>query len=184
MDTWHIGSLGQLEGLLASNAARAALPGEDLHRRLRLRCRVVRMWVELWRQGRGRPVDRGVLEQCPAVSGTFIDRVADLAERVQGDGEALLQALREGKVDRFRIRKTDELAQWLADWGYTDDQERLTAEDRRRLTLQRAAPGTAVDADDVNRVVSWLEANAAAGDSVGDRGGASDDSFGSERTGS
>ena len=183
MDTWHIGSLGQLEGLLASNAARAALPGEDLHRRLRLRCRVVRTWVELWRQGRGRPVDRGVLEQCPAVSATFIDRVADLAERVQGDGEALLQALREGKVDRFRVRKTDELAQWLADWGYTDDQERLTAEDRRRLTLQRAAPGTAVDADDVNRVVSWLEANAADGDSVGDRGGASDDSFGSERTG-
>ena len=182
MDTWRIGSLGQLEVLLSSDAARTALPGEDLRCRLRRRCRIVRTWVELWRQGRGRPVDRGVLEQCAAISATFIDRVAERAAQVRGDAEALLQALREGKVDRFRIRKTDELAQWLADWGYTDDQERLTAEDRRRLTLQRAAPETAVDADDVNRVVSWLEANAAAG--AGDRGGASDDSFGSERTGS
>ena len=183
VDTWRIGSLGQLEVLLASDTARTALPGEDLQRRLRRRCRVVRAWVELWRQGRGRPVDRGVLEQCSAISATFIDRVADQAALVGGDAEALLQALREGKVDRFRSRKIDELEQWFAEEGYTDDQERLTAEDRRRLTLQRAAPETAVDADDVNRVVSWLEANAAAGDGVGDRGGASDDSFGSERTG-
>ena len=158
MDTWRIGSLGQLEGLLASDAAQAALPGKDLRRRLRQRCRVVRTWVELWRQGRGRPVDRGVLEQSSAISSTFIDRVADLAAQKQGDGEALVQALRAGKVDRFQSRKIDELEQWLADEGYTDDQERLTGEDRRRLTLQRAAPGTEVDAGDVNRVVSWLEA--------------------------
>ena len=158
MDTWRIGSLGQLEGLLASDAAQAALPGKDLRRRLRQRCRVVRTWVELWRQGRGRPVDRGVLEQSSAISSTFIDRVADLAVQKQGDGEALVQALRAGKVDHFRSRKLDELEQWLADEGYTDDQERLTGEDRRRLTLQRAAPGTEVDAGDVNRVVSWLEA--------------------------
>ena len=158
MDTWRIGSLGQLEGLLASDAAQAALPGKDLRRRLRQRCRVVRTWVELWRQGRGRPVDRGVLEQSSTISSTFIDRVADLAVQKQGDGEALVQALRAGKVDHFRSRKLDELEQWLADEGYTDDQERLTGEDRRRLTLQRAAPGTDVDAGDVNRVVSWLEA--------------------------
>ena len=158
MDTWRIGTLGQLEILLASDAARAALPGNDLHRRLRQRCRVVRTWVELWRQGRGRPVDRGALEQCPAISSTFIDRVADLAARLQGDGEALLQALRAGEVDRFQTRKIDELALWLADEGHTDDQERLTGEGRRRLTLQRAAPGTEFDAGDGNRVVSWLEA--------------------------
>ena len=181
MDTWRIGSLGQLEVLLASDAARTALPGEDLQCRLRRRCRVVRAWVELWRQGRGRPVDRGVLEQCSAISATFIDRVADLAVHVRGDAEALLQALREGKVDRFRTRKIDELEQWLAEEGYTDDQERLSGDDRRRLTLQRAAPETAADAADVNRVVSWLEANDAAGGSADDRRGASDEGFGIER---
>ena len=181
MDTWRIGSLGQLEVLLASDAARTALPGEDLQCRLRQRCRVVRAWVELWRQGRGRHVDRGGLEQCSAVSATFIDRVAAVAVQVRGDAEALLQALREGKVDRFRSRKIDELEQWLADRGYTDEQERLTGEDRRRLTLQRAAPASTAEAADVNRVVSWLEANDAARDRADDRTGGSGDGFGIER---
>ena len=181
MDTWRIGSLGQLEVLLASDAARTALPGEDLQCRLRRRCRVVRAWVELWRRGRGQPVDRGVLEQCSAISATFIDRVADQAALVGGDAEALLHALRDGKVDRFRSRKTDELEQWFAEEGYTDDQERLTGEDRHRLTLQRAAPETAADAADLNRVVSWLESNDAAGDDADDRRGASDEGFGIDR---
>ena len=181
MDTWRIVSLGQLEVLLASDAARAALPGEELQRRLRQRCRVVRTWVELWRQGRGRPVDRGVLERCSAISATFIDRVAELAVRVEGDAEALLEALGEGAVDRFRARKLRELEQWLAEEGYVDDQDRLTGDDRRRLTLQRAVPATEVEAGDVNRVVSWLEANDAAGSGANDQGEASGDSIGSGR---
>ena len=174
METWRIVSLGQLEVLLASDAVRTALPGEDLQRRLRQRCRVVRTWVELWRQGRGRPVDRGVLEQCSAISVTFIDRVAELAAQVRGDAEALLEALGAGAVDRFRTRKLEELEQWLADRGYTDDQERLTGEDRRRLTLQRVAPGSEIGAGDVTRVVSWLEANGGAGDGADVQEGGSD----------
>ena len=181
MDTWRIASLGQLEVLLASDAARTALPGEDLQCRLRQRCRVIRTWVELWRQGRGRPMDRGVLKQCSAISPTFIDRVADLAARLQGDGEALVQALRAREVDRFQSRKIDELERWLAEEGYTDDQERLTGEDRRRVTLQRAVPATEVDAGDLNRVVTWLEASDATRNGADDQRGASDDSIGGER---
>ena len=171
MQTWRIVTLGQLEVLLASDAARAALPGEELQHRLRRRCRVVRTWVELWRRGRGRPVDRGVLERCSAVSATFIDRVAELAAHVRGDAEVLVRALRGGVVERFRVSKLGELEQWLADEGYTDDQDRLTGEDRRRLTLQRVAPATDADAGDVNRVVSWLEANDGAGGGDAREGG-------------
>ena len=181
MDTWRIASLGQLEVLLASDAARTALPGEDLQCRLRQRCRVVRTWVELWRQGRGRPVDRGVLEQCSAISVTFIDRVAELAAQVRGDAEALVRALQAGEVDRFRSRKLHELEQWLAEEGYVDDQDRLTGDDRRRLTLQRAVPATEVDAGDVNRVVTWLEASDATRNGADDKRGASDDRIGGER---
>ena len=171
MDTWRIASLGQLEDLLASDAAEAALPADGLRRRLRQRCRVVRTWFELWRRGRGRLVGRGVLELSGAVSATYIDRTADLAARVGGDGEALVQALRAGELDRFRTRKIDELEQWLADEGYTDDQERLTGEDRRRLTLQRIAPATDADAADVNRMVSWLETGVADSEGTGNREG-------------
>ena len=181
MDTWRIASLGQLEVLLASDAARTALPGEDLQCRLRQRCRVVRTWVELWRQGRGRPVDRGVLEQCSAISVTFIDRVAELAAQVRGDAEALVRALRAGEVDRFRSRKLHELEQWLAEEGYVDDQDRLTGDDRRRVTLQRASPATDVDAGDVNRVVTWLEASDATRNGADDQREASNDGIGGER---
>ena len=158
MDAWRITTLGQLEALLASDAVRAAVADEDVRQRLRLRCRAVQDWTDLWRQGRGRPVDRGALEQCAAISDVFIGRVDDLAASLNGDGAALVRALRDGKLDRFRASKADELEQWLADEGYTDDRERLTADDRRRLTLQRVAPATEADARDVNQVVDWLEA--------------------------
>ena len=178
MDTQRVVSLGQLEGLLESDAAPAALPADDMRRRLRQRCRVVRTWVELWRRGRGRPVDRGVLELSGAVSATFMDGAADLATRVGCDGESLVRALRARELAGFRSRKTDELEQWLADEGYIDDQERLTGEDRRRLTLQRVAPAAPADAADVNRVVSWMEASTTGDERGGDREAASDEDSG------
>ena len=62
--------------------------------------------------------------------------------------------------------------------GLHDDQERLTGEDRRRLTLQRTAPATEVDAVDINRVVTWLEASDATRNGADDQREASDDSIG------
>ena len=179
MDTWRVASLGQLEGLLTSNAAPAALPADDLRHRLLLRCRVVRTWVELWRQGRGRPVDRAVLEQSGAVSDAFIDGAADLAAGKGGEGEAFVRALRTRELSGFRTRKIDELEQWLADEGYIDEQERLAGEDRRRLTLQRVAPATSAGAVDANRVVNWMEASASDDETApGDRETASDERSG------
>ena len=160
MDTWRIQSLGQLEALLASDAAPAALAGEESCDRLRARCRALRIWVELWRQGRGRPVDRGVLEQCGAVSAVFIDRAAELAKRVEGDGEAFLQALRDGELGHFRLSKMEELERELIDVGCIDPRPRLDGEERRRLNLQRSASQSRVDAGDINRVVGWLESAA------------------------
>ena len=160
MDTWRITSLGQLEALLASDAAPAAFAGEELRDRLRGRCRALRTWVDLWRQGRGRPVDRGVLEQCGAVSAVFIDRAAELAQRLEGDGEAFLQALRDGELGHFRLSKMEELERELIDEGGIDLRARVDGEERRRLTLQRTASQSPVDAGDINRVVGWLESAA------------------------
>ena len=158
--TWRIGAVGQLKELLATPAGRAAVEDDGMRQRLLLRSRAVREWTEQWRVGRGRPVDRGMLEQCDAVSDVFIDRVAGLAEELTGDGAALVEALRAGRLARFHASKADELQQWLADNGYIDDRQRLTEGDRRRLTLQRLAPATAADARDVNRVIDWLESAA------------------------
>lgn len=157
MDNWRITSLGQLDSLLDSDAASTAITETGLRDRLRQRCGVVRTWTTLWRQGRGRPVDRIALEQAGAVSDTFIDRVADLSEEVKGDAAALVQALRDGRAPRFQSGKIEELERWLADTGYTDHETILTAEERRRQTLQRVTSASNTDPIDVNQVVTWLE---------------------------
>lgn len=157
MDNWRIISLGQLEGLLDSDAGSAAVTDTEQRNRLRRRCAVVRTWMALWRRGRGQPVDRIALERSDAVSETFIDRVADLAGEVGGDGEALVQALRAGQVSGFRTGKLEELERWLADEGYTDHEEILPAEEQRRLGLQQAMSSTGAEIEDVNQVITWLE---------------------------
>ena len=65
--------------------------------------------------------------------------------------------MRAGKLKHFRKNKIAELEQWLADQGYVDDAAILEPDERRRLALQRVVPPTNTDADDVNRVVDWME---------------------------
>ncbi|MDE2813173.1 MAG: hypothetical protein OXM01_09120, partial [Gemmatimonadota bacterium] len=157
MATWHIATLGQLESLLASNAAEGAIPDAAVRSRLVQRCEAARAWTDLWRQGRGLPVNRAALEQSGAVSEAFIDRAAELADDLQGNGTAIINALRQGRLPRFHTTKTDELEQWLADEGYTDKQSRLSADERRRLTLSAVSPRGEDDAAATNRLVDWLE---------------------------
>ncbi|MDE0154886.1 MAG: hypothetical protein OXS28_04690 [Gammaproteobacteria bacterium] len=157
IEEWHITSLGQLEALLGSDAGSKAVTETGLGDRLRQRCGVVRAWNALWRRGRGRPVDRIALEQSGIVSSIFMDRVAALAETVSQDGKALVRALSAGQVSGFRTGKLEELERWLAEEGYTDQEEILTGEERRRLTLQQAMSDTGADVDDINRTITWLE---------------------------
>ena len=155
--SWGIGTLGQLESLLASNAGRSAISDPEARKLLRHRCRAARSWTELWRQGQGRPVDRIALEQCPAITYKFIDKATDLAEELEGDGEALVQALANGRLKHFQARKIIELTDWLAEHGYIDAAAILAPAERRRLALQRVVPGSQADPMDVNQVVDWME---------------------------
>ena len=157
MDTWRISSLGQLEALLDSDAAASALADNGLRDRLRLRCAVVHAWTLLWRRGRGKPVDRIALEQSDVISDRFMDRVTNLAEDVNEDGKALTQALRAGQVSGFRTGKIEELERWLAEEGYTEQEEILSAEARRRQTLQQVMTNRDADVDDVKQQINWLE---------------------------
>ena len=157
MATWRVTTLGQLESLLASNAAEGAIPDAAVRSRLKQRCAAARAWTDLWRQGRGRPVNRVVLEQSGAVSNTFIDRAAELAEELQGDGTALINALRQHRLPRFHVSKTEELEKWLTDEGYTDTHNQLPPDERRRQTLAATTPSLEEEATDANQLVTWLE---------------------------
>lgn len=154
MAGWGLTARGQLEGLLKSSAAEHALPDPGARRRLEARCRVAELWLSAWREGRGRPIDRGVLEQSGAVTETFIARVADLADELGGDPVALLRELPD--VPRFRSAKVAELEAWLQANDYLLPGDPLTAEKREARVLREAA-GLAEPAE-VREVVRWLEA--------------------------
>jgi len=156
MENWRVSTLGQLEGLLGSSAASAAIVDPNWRRRLQGRCAAARAWIAAWRHGRGTPVDRTALECSDAVSERFLDPVTVLAESLRGDGVALIMALRDGQAPGFRSAKMDELEQWLQAEGYIDPEEPLSSDDRERRTLQDAA-GRA-EPEDVRMIVRWLEA--------------------------
>lgn len=164
MEEWRIGTLGQLEMLLSSEASPKAIADPAYRRRLGARCRAARTWFLVWRRGRGKPVDRIALEQSGAVSGSFIDEVTELAAQLGGDARQLIAKLRERAVRRFRNDKTDQLERWLRDNGYLDDAEPFDRSARERQTLLEA--GSDQDNEQVRLVVRWLEAawSARAGD--------------------
>ncbi len=158
LDTWRIKSLGQLEALLNSSAAQGAIGDANRRQTLLNRCIAARHWVELWRQGRGKPVDRPALEQSGAVTTVFIDRATDLAAELGGSGQALIAALRAGRLPYFQANNINILEQRLIDEGYIDLRVPLSSDERRRLALQQTKPQSNTQAEDINQLIDWLEA--------------------------
>jgi DNA repair protein SbcC/Rad50 len=156
MAEWRISTLGQLEELLASSAATAAIREPERRKVLAFRCAGARRWIASWRVGRGRPVDRITLESSAIVTGTFLAQATELAASLAGDAPALLEALREGQVRRFRKDSVDQLEIWFTEQGYIDHAETLDAAGRERRTLV-TLDGTDTP-EDIRQLVSWLEA--------------------------
>jgi DNA repair protein SbcC/Rad50 len=90
---------------------------EDQRRRQR-RIDGAEAWIEAWRRGRGRLVDREALEASGVLKDTFKERVVALAEKLQGDGHRLVERLKTGAVERFRWKNAEKLEQWLVEHGY------------------------------------------------------------------
>jgi exonuclease SbcC len=165
---WGVSRLGPLERLLESDAAVCAIPDAGQRDWLRGRIGAVRMWVELWRQGRGRSVDRSALEASGVVSPTFLDPVTALADQLGGDAEALLQALGNGEVARFRRAKLDALRDWLGEHDYLGRHRALSRQEREQEVLRRASGG--IGADEIRQIIAVLERSASRAEATGDDG--------------
>ncbi len=152
MEEWRLTALGPLEVLLGDKRGAERLGGA--WGKLRRRASLARLWCDIWRRGRGRPVDGPALEASGVLSATFFGRVLSLAEDCGGDGAALIAALREGRISRFRAETIDQLESHLAEEGYIDEGERLDEAGRRQALLLEGA----ADAGEIQAVVDWLEA--------------------------
>ncbi|RRJ32520.1 AAA family ATPase [Halocatena pleomorpha] len=112
VERWgHLRSLlevGAVDGLLSQSA----------RQQVRRHGAAIESFVEAYTVGRGKAVDRDVLEASGAISNTFIDKVSELAESVDGDPEEILDGLPD--VSHFRQDKIEELREYFRDKNYLD----------------------------------------------------------------
>ena len=160
--------LGPLVSLLESDEAALFLSADE-RALLRLRIEGAKAWIEAWQEGRDRPVDREALDASGAITGAFIDRLAELAGEVGGDPRRLLHAIDTGAVPRFRERNRQQLEQWLRANACLDDAEPLDTSGLERrvalaLTAHGAPPERALDQ------AAGIARNMAAGLAAGHRG--------------
>ena len=82
-------------------------------------------------QGRSKPVTADDLRDSGAVTENHMERVTDKLREMNGNPEALIEALRNKEVSRFRESKIDELEAWFEDNGFIDKRAPLDAEEIR-----------------------------------------------------
>ena len=160
--------LGPLVSLLDSGEATLFL-SPDERVLLRLRIEGARAWIEAWREGRGRPVDREVLAASGAITPVFIDRLVELAGEVDGDPRLLLLAMDTGAVPRFWGRNRQRLEEWFRENAYLGDAEPLdTSGLKRRVAMALTAHGAPPES--VLDQAAELARSMAAGLAVGHKG--------------
>ena len=92
-----------------------------------------------------------------AISETFLDRVAAMAENHNGDAREIVRALERREVSRFRDDALEILRNYLADEGYLDDREPLSPETIRDRALARSLPDVDAGHITAERVNQLLE---------------------------
>ena len=100
-----------------------------------LRLDLLEAFCALWKQGRGRSVDRDALEDSGALSERFLDEVASIARELDGNPEKLAAVLEEHRDPRlrgFRNSSARALRRYMIDNGYLDERPVL-AEDELQL---------------------------------------------------
>ncbi len=110
-------------------------------------------WIELaehvfeaWRIGRGRPIDREVLEHA-GVSREFIDRMSELARDLGGDAKAWSKAVRDktdARAKGYREKSWEANHRYLVDESYLDDRDVLDRGGAWEYVLPRLTPRAGV----------------------------------------
>ena len=101
-------------------------------RALTARAELLGRFLAAWRQGRGRPVDRDVIERSDAISKGYRDVVLEVNRELGGDGKKLIGALLERSDERFKgflEKKARAFEATLREEGYIDARDILSEED-------------------------------------------------------
>ena len=128
-----------------------------------LRVDLLSVFCELWKQGRGRPVDIDTLHDSGILTERYLDVVAAIAKELLGDPEQLLAVLagrQDPRLKGFRVDRVERLRNYLAEHQYLDERPVLTESELRLNALATPAAnelaGSVANAC-VQRWWSWTE---------------------------
>ena len=125
-----------------------------------LRLDLLEVFCELWKQGRGRPVDRDALIDSAAISERYRDEVVEIAKELDGDPERLLEALARRKDQRlkgFRSNSVDQLRNYLIEHEFLDDRPVLAESELRLRCMASPAANHLSDGVATECVRRWWE---------------------------
>lgn len=146
----ELSRVGELSGFLDSDEDSDLLdPGE--RKTLERRCNAAALILDDWRARHHRPVDAGALTAFGQITDTFMPRVLDLLQEVDGHPKALIEGLREGRVSRFRSDTTDALEQWLDDKRYLASRPEDTA-----ITAAELSSRTGLSPEEAAELRDWI----------------------------
>ena len=155
---WNIVSGTPLSERLGERSIAAAEIG--------LRLDLLETFCELWKQGRGRPVDFDALNDSGALTARFLDDVVAIAKELDGDPERLLAMLASREDDRlrgFQRRTHERLLNYLLEHEYIDERPILSAAELRLHALATPAANALPDGvaiDCIHQWWGWAESSA------------------------
>jgi hypothetical protein len=150
---------GQLRTLKQYSADGLAMRGFAAYERAAIAAKAVDAACEAWRVGRGKPVDRRALQDSQCVSSKFIDDLTELATKANGDAQAIIAALENGRVARWRANNTESLREYFEANGHlAADIQLSTGELRARVIASVAEHLSAgrIDLQSIDRIIGSL----------------------------
>ena len=156
MTDWSLRYWGPAEHFAKEHHKATSEPLPPWAQTLQRRGEIAQRWQKLAHQGRGKPVNQAVLENCEAVSATMLPRVTKVAEDCHGDAAQLIEKLNNKAVARFGPDKTEDLRQALVQTGHLDPNPIL--EDEAIIQQLLATLGHRLPPEEIQMVAGWLNA--------------------------
>lgn len=149
-----INNWGQLEALAARGGFQLEGMDDQIFAKATASQRVLEALCTAWQIGRGRPADRAVLQES-GLKPRWIEEVANLSKRLQGDAKALVEALRNKQVKRMPATAIEGLEEYFREHQYLSEVIPLNAEQIRTRVVSAVSQELNKGTIDAERI-DWL----------------------------
>lgn len=155
-----ISTLGQLTSFERTNPAQLELLHPDLPglmSEVQLRADLLANVVQMWRIGRARPMQPGVLGDADMIDDAALDELQHMQADANNDGQVLIERLQTMDDPPLAEKPLDALELWMISEGYIAQGNRMSEADIRSRLIELASPAIregSLDSRDVDRLMS------------------------------